>query len=856
MANTGTSGSGKPSLMLPASEQVAALGTVAVSGASYTDSFAQGNSGALYLSISDDSGALYATYQAAGGGAAENAAGSGSDAISFQGSYADVRDIINSLTYVAAGSGGSDDIHYDLWNQAGAETTGDVPVAISNTGSSSSGGGTGGSTGSSGPALSEPASETVAAGATQAVSGSYSDSTAASNPGAMYLGITDSSGTLRGTDASGNVVAGSGSNSITLNTDYADVNAVLQSLTYTAGSSTGSDSIHFDIWNQAGVETTDAVPVSITGGGGGPSTETWTGAVSSDWNTAGNWSGDAVPVSGDSVIIPANTPNNATLANATLSGETITLERSGNSSPLVVFNNVTLDSVLQSGSAGQVQIGGTLTVGGQGTLETDANATLTMSGTAETIVNDGLIGGAAGGSLLIYNGPSTGTATANLINNGSIVTAGGTINFSSTAMYPGSPPDWMFVNNGSVEITDGGSLALNGAFQGGDIAFTGTVGGLTIEQGMAFADGATVSGFGPGDRILMAEPAAGQGGVLGFANGTLDVTQSGALVQAIPLLGSGGFTLGNFEDETVAGPGNGSTVVYAASGQPSGQLSPEVVTPAADSVAQGSTLALNNVSIENFGTGSVAIDAGSGTLYMNGASGSGTNRLTLGPTTQAQANADLASLTYVPAAGATADTVSISAEPPAPVSTTRSIPISITGGGPALHEPAGETVASGGTVAVGGSYSDNFAAGNPGALYLGISDGSGTLSATNASGQTVAGSGSNSIVVQTDYVDVNAILASLHYAAGGSAGSDTIRFDVWNQAGVETTGRTVVTIDAASFKSAASDASGSMIADFGTGGGGAAGAMMPDGASGSSAGSLTLDDVVVHTVGIALTVGG
>ncbi len=328
---------------------------------------------------------------------------------------------------------------------------------------------------------------------------------------------------------------------------------------------------------------------------------------------------------------------------------------------------------MQAAHAGQVQIGGTLTVGAQGTLEAGTSAALTLSGTAETIVNDGLISGAAGGYILIYNGPSTGAAAAQLLNNGSIVTDGGTINFASTGTYPGSPPDWMFVNSGSVDITNGGGVTLDGTFEGGDVAFTGSAGSLTVEQGMAFADGATVSGFGAGDRILMEDSAAGQGGALRFADGTLEVTQGGTLVQAIPLVGSSGFTLGNFEDQTVGGAGNASTVVYAASDQASGQLSPDVVAPASASVAQGATLALNDVSIENFGTSSnLSIDAGSGTLYMDGASGSGTDQLTLGPTSQAQANADLAGLTYVPEAGATSDTVSIAAQPPAPVETVRS----------------------------------------------------------------------------------------------------------------------------------------------------------------------------------------
>ncbi len=873
--STSDSNGGSPKLTLPASENVAAGGTIAIAGASYMDSFAQGNPGSLYLSIGDASGALFGYYPS-GGGSSADAPGDGSHTLTFQGSYADVQDIINSLTYVAAGSGGSDDIHYDIWNQAGVETTGDVPVTVSGTSDTAGGNGdstnsggsinSGGSTNSDGPTLSEPASETVAAGATQAVSGSYSDSVAASNPGAMYLGITDSNGTLNATNASGVAVAGSGTNSIVLNTDDANVEAVLTSLTYTASASGGSDSISFDIWNQQGVETTDTVPVTITSGsGGGGLTETWTGAVSTAWDTAGNWSGDAVPISGDTVLIYGDTTNHPTLSNVTLTGETITLEGSGNSAPVVDFNDVTLDSLLQSGNAGQVQIGGTLTVGAQGTLEADANATLTMSGTAETIVNDGLITGAPGGYLLIYNGPSTGTAAANLINNGSVATDGGTINFASPSAFPGSPPVWNFVNGGSVAIDNGGVLVLDGTFQGGNVAFSGSGGALTIEQGMAFADGATVSGFGAGDRILLEEAAAGQGGALGFANGTLEVTQGGSLVQAIPLTG-GSYALGNFEDETVGGAGNASTVAYAAGGQPSGILNPEVVTPASASVAQGATLALNDVSIENLGSsGDLSIVADTGTLYMDGASGSGTHQLTLDSVSQSQMNADLASLTYVPAASAGSDVVSIVAEPPAPVETTRSIPISITGsggggsGGPSLNEPASETVAAGGTVGVGGSYSDSFAAGNPGSLFLGISDSAGTLSATNASGQAVAGSGTDSIALQTDYVDVNAILASLHYTAGADGGSDTIQFDVWNQAGVETTASTAITIDAADFNAAVAGASGDMLADFSTAtatagsSGGSAG--VPDDGSSGGSGSVALGDAVTHPMVIVADAG-
>ncbi len=133
--------------------------------------------------------------------------------------------------------------------------------------------------------------------------------------------------------------------------------------------------------------------------------------------------------------------------------------------------------------------------------------------------------------------------------------------------------------------------------------------------------------------------------------------------------------------------------------------------------------------------------------------------------------------------------------------TTGDVPVKVTSGGsgggnPTLVEPANESVAQSGTVSVNGSYSDSFAQNNSGQLFLGISDSDGTLSAQDASGQTVAGSGTNSIALNTDYVDLNAILASLHYTAGANAGSDSIQFEVWNQAGVESTGTTAVIIGA------------------------------------------------------------
>jgi hypothetical protein len=252
-----------PSLTLPSSLQVDSGGTVDVSGQSFTarydDSFAAGNPGALYLSISDLSGTLAAFYPDPGVPGPYMAPGSGTNAIAFQGSYTDVEDIINSLTYVAAGTGGTDAISFDVWNQAGVETTGSIPVTIA------SGGGSGGS----GPVLTEPTSETVAPGGSVAIAGSYTDSFADGHAGAMYVEALATGGTVTALDASGNPAPGSGTDGVRFYTDYQDVNAVLRSLTFTADSNATSASIYFEVWNQAGVLSSETLPITIAAGGGG-----------------------------------------------------------------------------------------------------------------------------------------------------------------------------------------------------------------------------------------------------------------------------------------------------------------------------------------------------------------------------------------------------------------------------------------------------------------------------------------------------------------------------------------------------------------------------------------------------------
>ncbi len=86
---------------------------------------------------------------------------------------------------------------------------------------------------------------------------------------------------------------------------------------------------------------------------------TWTGAVSTDWGTAGNWSRNAVPSAADSVVVPAGPVNMPLLAIA--------------------------DSVGRV----EVQAGATLTLGADLTVATDAVADGSIAGSAFRVVMTG-----------------------------------------------------------------------------------------------------------------------------------------------------------------------------------------------------------------------------------------------------------------------------------------------------------------------------------------------------------------------------------------------------------------------------------------------------------------------------------
>ncbi|QNH63679.1 DUF4394 domain-containing protein [Hymenobacter sediminicola] len=156
---------------------------------------------------------------------------------------------------------------------------------------------------------------------------------------------------------------------------------------------------------------------------------TWTGAVSTDWGVAGNWSPMQVPTATDNVTIPnvANDPvvSNAQQANSVTlaSGATLTTANGGT---LTVNGNFTNN-------------GGSTLGSGTGTIAFTGPAAQTIGGTGTTFINN-LTAGPAGVTaasavqvqrVLLLNGNltsngnltllSNATGTAHVVNNGGVV---------------------------------------------------------------------------------------------------------------------------------------------------------------------------------------------------------------------------------------------------------------------------------------------------------------------------------------------------------------------------------------------------------------------------------------------------
>ncbi len=242
-------------------------------------------------------------------------------------------------------------------------------------------------------------------------------------------------------------------------------------------------------------------------------TDTWTGAVSGSWMTAGNWVGGVAPVPGDDLSFPAaaanliNTndfPSGTTFNSITILGPGyslagnalnltagITANYTGTSSdaidtaltsvvaPVSVSSNTVLDLTgVLSGSAGlNVTGGGTLDLTGvnnyTGPTTVGSGTRLLVDGTTAGVQNNG--------GLLAGNGTVGGVSSV-----GGTILAGHPVSSTSTQPTPGQ-----LTANGSVTLDSGSTFGavLNGTAPGNGVTGYSQ---LIVSSGLVSLGGATL----------------------------------------------------------------------------------------------------------------------------------------------------------------------------------------------------------------------------------------------------------------------------------------------------------------------------------------------------------------------------
>ncbi len=297
------------------------------------------------------------------------------------------------------------------------------------------------------------------------------------------------------------------------------------------------------------------------------SIKTWSGAVSSEWNTAGNWSPSGVPGTGDSVLldnsvqsplpgamtvsdgnistkyITWNSNDSTTITSATLTANNSVLTLLGdgdsNTTPLISLGpNATSNAVVLSrantgGGTGAL----VLQLGASGPINVqNAGATLTLSvqitesGGARTIEKTG------DGKLVITNDAASGTNSFS----GGLIFTGGTLStnsFPGTGLTPGSAnPAFYTFNGGTFQFTGpspttniSGNRGITVSAAAGSIDIT--TAGVTVTMSGAITGTGMLTKIGPGELVLGSTGESNPNFTGGFdiKAGILSILNGGAL---------------------------------------------------------------------------------------------------------------------------------------------------------------------------------------------------------------------------------------------------------------------------------------------------------------------------------------
>lgn len=235
-----------------------------------------------------------------------------------------------------------------------------------------------------------------------------------------------------------------------------------------------------------------SVTFGATGGAAPP--KTWTGAVSTDWNTAGNWSPSGVPTATDSVTIP-NVTNQPHLHTGAFTVRGLSIQ----SGALVSLDTVTLTvlgTLTDAGGFLDPNASSAISLAGSGTLSGNANANALLVPGSYTLTGD------VQGTNVQVNGSLTLGGHA-LVASGSFVTAGtGVVIMTNAADTLYSQGAIVFGGGAEGGKLLAGTVVVQGGFSvtsvGGFVAGTGltTVFNGTAVQIVSVVDSVSSSTFG------------------------------------------------------------------------------------------------------------------------------------------------------------------------------------------------------------------------------------------------------------------------------------------------------------------------------------------------------------------------
>jgi beta-glucanase (GH16 family) len=706
-----------PVVTTPASESVVAGGTLALGAISVADPLASGN---LSVVVSDSTGLLSV---AAASGVTE--AGAGTTSLTLTGSLAAINADLATLTYRAGTVAGTDGLSTTATTADGAEAGGATAITVTTP------------TATATPVVTMPSTETLAAGATLALSGiSVADSQPA---GTFSISVSDSTGLLQTSATSGVMATGEGTAALTLTGNLVAVDASLSSLIYHAGQASGSDWLWVSANGPTGPQALGSAVVTVT-----------------QQATVGTApAGSVTPV----VTTPA-TASVVAGTTQTLSGVSVADSLATGTFTIAVSDSTGL--LHANAASGVTEVG-------------EGTTALTLSGSL-TAINADLA------SLTYQASQASGTDWLWVSANGP-----GGLQGVSPIVVTVAPPSVMATPvvtvPTSLSLTAGASQALTGisvADSQGSGTFTVTLSDSKGLLGTSPISGVTAQGEDTTALTLTGSLAAINTD-LTYQAGTTAGADSISVSASVASGGAG------------SGVGKGSVAVTVTA-----PVLPVVTTQAVVTMDAGTTRAVTGVSVADSQPGgifTIRVSDSTGLLQTAAASGvtelgEGTTALTL-TGSLAAINADLTSLTYHAAATAGTDWLWVSANSPSGSQGISPVVVTVAPL-PLVTAPATASVVAGATLALSGvSVADSQSGG---AFTVTVSDSSGRLQTATASGVTQLGEGTTALTLTGSLAAINADLAGLTYHAGTAAGTDWLWVSASDADGGQGTSSVAVTV--------------------------------------------------------------